>query len=225
MHLLVPGVEKTDVAKLIMVSYRHNRKIFQITTAVTVHMAAPMLLDFGATHPRHGRLQYHLRYVIEYQAAPVKDQTKSIYSCTIEPRGTDVDLCINESGRNEIKQYFTEAITNIGFTVTRADWAKSANLGQPLAKMYADLAPTAEPVAALFYKFKEIRGPSGTKMLVKFQPGLTDTYTALCPKCLTDKKHQCICNEHPSKRPISYTTEEKAEKKARNMARFEEAFD
>jgi hypothetical protein len=61
-------------------------------------------------------------------------------------------------------------------------------------------------------------------MTVKFGNALTDQiYTALCPRCLHDKKFQCICDK--DKKRASSTSDDKQAKKARNMAFFETAFD
>ena len=222
--LMTAGTGNEDIAKYIMVAYRHRPDpIFIVTTKTTVHVAAPPHLDFTTMHDKFGVLKYKLKLIPDYQPTHSKDSTKSIFSCVIELHGKDVEISFTDP--KLIEQLFAEAVENIGFAVTRWNWAKSATLGAPLAKAYADLTPTSEPSPAHFFKFKEIRGPTGSKMTVKFGNALTDQiYTALCPRCLHDKKFQCICDKD-KKRASSSTSDDKQAKKARNMAFFETAFD
>jgi hypothetical protein len=217
---LVQGTQKADIVKKILLTYLHKPdRVFQVTAADAIHVTAPATLDFTVKDAKWGTLHYVLDYIPHYLPKQAHDSTDSIYSVTVNPTQTDASLSLTDP--DGIVRCYTEQAKEIGFTVTRWGQGKTPNLRGPANVFYFDQKPEFLD-AALLKKFKTMHGPTGALMKVHFHDGFFEIYPSLCRKCLTNKKHDCVCDK--AKRGNSSTTDDKEAKRARIMAGFEDAF-
>ena len=213
-----------DLFPVIMVTYLHPDRTFEIEAPAIICDRAPQELHFTTDSEKHGSLPYHLTRINEYTRKHLVDKTKSIISCVIEPTGTDVAL----SNDSAIELCFTKEAKHLGFCVTRFTRATTRKLKAPINKFYCDLEPTASapPAANVLKFFKMINGPSGSAMTVNFkEKSLTKLYKNLCPKCLAVTTHKkCACPKNKRKRGRSNSANKKAAKLARVIQTFEDAY-
>ena len=210
-------------------------------------------MEFEKSSSKHGPLPYRLEYDDTITRVLKRDNTKTMFSLNFEPQGTDVglgnDAAIEEaftsqvpgtqSGNHIIRRptshlirrlirRLTNQVLWIGFAITRFSRGLSKNMGMKINKYYVDLVPangvTDVPESRLKY-FKEMRGPSGAKLLVHFGPDLFKAYPNICKKCMMNSQRDCMCAKAKRDAPgSSSTTSERAHKRQRELDDIARAF-